>query len=47
MNWHIQQGDVLTIPADMLICSANVFLNPLSLREETEAEEVRNMLHAS
>jgi O-acetyl-ADP-ribose deacetylase (regulator of RNase III) len=27
MKWTIEAGDVLCIPADVLICSANVFLN--------------------
>jgi O-acetyl-ADP-ribose deacetylase len=27
MQWTVQTGDILEIPADVLICSANVFLN--------------------
>src|SRR6267154_4979749 len=27
MNWLLRQGDILQQPADVLICSANVFLN--------------------
>jgi O-acetyl-ADP-ribose deacetylase (regulator of RNase III) len=27
MQWIVQSGDILKLPADVLICSANVFLN--------------------
>ena len=27
MNWQFISGDILQVPADVLICSANVFLN--------------------
>jgi len=27
MRWSVQVGDILDIPADVLICSANVYLN--------------------
>src|SRR5262245_35677615 len=26
MRWRVQQGDILDIPADVLVCSANVYL---------------------
>ena len=27
MQWHVKRGDILDIPADVLICSGNVWLN--------------------
>ncbi|MDQ3028922.1 MAG: macro domain-containing protein [Actinomycetota bacterium] len=27
MNWHFKSGEILDEPADVLVCSANVFLN--------------------
>ena len=27
MRWQVYQGDILDVPADVLVCSANVFLN--------------------
>src|SRR5688500_10990196 len=27
MNWHFKSGDILDEPADVLVCSGNVFLN--------------------
>ena len=27
MRWSVTQGDILNLPADVLVCSANVYLN--------------------
>src|SRR4051812_30921239 len=27
MRWSVHQGDILDVPADVLVCSANVYLN--------------------